>query len=70
MFDSILVTGGCGFIGTNLCQSFKSAGVRVTVLDNLSRAGAVRPGDRAHEIIEGDVRDTVAVGRAMDVRKP
>ena len=66
MFDSILVTGGCGFIGANLCQSLKAAGVRVTVLDNLSRAGAARPGNLAHEIIEGDVRDTITVGRAME----
>lgn len=65
MFDSVLVTGGCGFIGTNLCRSLASAGVRVIVLDNLSRAGAMPPGGPAHEMIEGDVRDAEAVESAM-----
>lgn len=66
MFDSVLVTGGCGFIGANLCRGLKAAGVRVTVLDNMSRAGAVDPSGLAQEIIEGDVRDAGAVGRAME----
>jgi CDP-paratose 2-epimerase len=34
-----LITGGAGFIGTNLADHLASAGERVIVLDNLSRAG-------------------------------
>lgn len=37
----LLTTGGCGFIGTNLAAYFAERGWTVTVLDNLSRKGAV-----------------------------
>lgn len=37
----LLVTGGTGFIGTNLAEYFAQRGWAVTVLDNLSRKGAV-----------------------------
>ncbi len=37
----LLITGGCGFIGTNLAEYFAHRGWKVTVLDNLSRKGAV-----------------------------
>lgn len=36
---SILITGGCGFIGSNLANHFASKGFEVTVADNLSRKG-------------------------------
>jgi CDP-paratose 2-epimerase len=36
---SIVVIGGCGFIGSNLADSLLSDGGAVTILDNLSRAG-------------------------------
>ncbi len=35
----IVVTGGCGFIGCNLADSFLSEGETVVLVDNLSRAG-------------------------------
>jgi CDP-paratose 2-epimerase len=35
----VLITGGCGFIGTNLADRLLSEGQRVLVVDNLSRAG-------------------------------
>ncbi len=37
----LLITGGCGFIGTNFAEYFTQRGWNVTVLDNLSRKGAV-----------------------------
>ena len=33
----ILVTGGCGFVGTNLCLSLKKNGHKIFSIDNLSR---------------------------------
>ena len=33
----ILVTGGCGFVGSNICLSLKKDGHQVSSLDNLSR---------------------------------
>jgi UDP-glucose 4-epimerase len=66
VLESILVTGGSGFIGTNLCRMLTSAGARVTVLDNLSRASAAGFDAADHEIIEGDVRDADTVARAVE----
>jgi CDP-paratose 2-epimerase len=36
---NILITGGAGFIGCNATDYFLQKGIKVTVLDNLSRAG-------------------------------
>ncbi len=36
----ILVTGGCGFVGSNLCLYLKNKGFNVWSLDNLSRKGS------------------------------
>ncbi|WP_396234906.1 NAD-dependent epimerase/dehydratase family protein, partial [Acinetobacter baumannii] len=36
MFKNVLITGGAGFIGSNLALKLVSKGYNVTVLDNLS----------------------------------
>jgi CDP-paratose 2-epimerase len=67
-----LVTGGAGFIGTNLAARLAASGRKVRIFDNLSRAGVERNlawlrdtfGD-AIEIMLGDVRDPAAVVRAV-----
>ena len=60
-----LVTGGAGFIGSNYVSRLIERGEKVTVYDNLSRAGAPRNlkwlnetyGASAFTLVEGDVRD-------------
>ena len=56
-----LVTGGAGFIGSNLCEAILNMGYRVRCLDNLS-TGKRENGDRVldntnYEFIEGDIRN-------------
>ena len=36
----VLVTGGCGFLGSNLASSFLKKGDEVVIIDNLSREGS------------------------------
>lgn len=69
----VLVTGGCGFIGTNLVFDRLRRGDSVRVLDNCSRAGTERNLEalRAHEndgrleIVLGDIRDDALVREAV-----
>jgi UDP-glucose 4-epimerase len=66
--SAVLVTGGAGFIGSNLAQALIREGHRVVVLDNLSSGYRcnVPSLPRQVEFIEGDVRDANVVGRAME----
>lgn len=67
---AVLVTGGAGFIGSNLVDELIVQGFDVTVIDNLSE-GKVRNLERwrGHpriEFVRGDVRDFDLVSRACD----
>ena len=64
---SIVVTGGCGFIGSNFVHHVvrEHPGVKVTVLDKLTYAGnreniAGLPADRV-ELVVGDICDAALV---------
>jgi len=63
-----LVTGGAGFIGSNLVAALAAAGERVRVLDNLSTGFSENldgiPQQTLIERIEGDIRDAEAVAKA------
>jgi len=61
---TILVTGGCGFIGTHLCHELVKTGQSVRVLDDLSTGKAAGIPDEA-ELIVGDVADADTVAEAM-----
>ncbi len=71
------ITGGCGFVGTNLADALLGRGQDVVLLDNLSRVGArenltwlrTRHG-RAWRFIEADVRDADAIVRAVQEARP
>jgi CDP-paratose 2-epimerase len=68
----VLITGGAGFIGTNVADRFLRQGQRVILYDNLSRAGVERNVDwlrRTHgdlvQLEEADIRDAEAIERAV-----
>jgi UDP-glucose 4-epimerase len=59
MTKHVLVTGGAGFIGSNLADAFIERGWRVTIIDNLSGGDRrnVNPAAAFHEM---DIRDAAA----------
>jgi dTDP-glucose 4,6-dehydratase len=62
-----LVTGGAGFIGSNLVEGLLSKGYRVRVLDNLStgkRDNLARVGSRI-DFLKGDLRSDKDVAKAV-----
>lgn len=56
-----LVTGGAGFIGSNLCEAILRMGYRVRCLDNLSTGFQSNVdlflGNKNYEFIQGDIKD-------------
>ncbi len=68
---SVLITGGCGFIGTNLAFDRLERGDAVIVLDNCARAGTERNREallanragRELLVVAGDVRDAELVAQ-------
>jgi len=63
---SILITGGCGFIGTNLVRRLAQSGARIRVLDNLSAGNPADIWPYGPELRVGDVRDGSLVRRALE----
>jgi UDP-glucose-4-epimerase GalE len=61
--DTVLVTGGAGYIGSHTAKALRRAGYRVVIYDNLS-AGH-RQATLGAPLIEGDIRDVDAVRRAL-----
>src|SRR5438552_182142 len=63
MSQSILVTGGAGYVGSHACKALAGAGYRPVVYDNLSRGhrAAVRWGP----LVEGDLHDRARLAAAL-----
>ncbi len=67
-----LITGGAGFIGSNLAHALLSDGHEVTIFDNLSRPGSSHNVDwlrssfgRDFRLVCGDIRDAAALSAAL-----
>lgn len=58
---AILVTGGAGFIGSNLCEYFLNKNYKVTCLDNFSTGHKINIesllNNKNFKLIEGDIRN-------------
>ncbi|HQU90724.1 MAG TPA: SDR family oxidoreductase [Pyrinomonadaceae bacterium] len=64
---NILVTGGAGFIGSNLADALIRRGAKVTIIDNLITGFRENlkeiTGD--FDFVEGDIADAEVIGRAV-----
>ena len=68
-----LVTGGAGFIGSNLVDALVGRGNQVTVIDDLStgrRENLEAALSNGAELVEQDVRDAGAVAAAFERTRP
>jgi UDP-glucose 4-epimerase len=61
----VLVTGGGGFIGSNLVRALVDAGHEVRVLDNFSTGNRANLNDLDVEVIEGELRSYERVHNAV-----
>jgi nucleoside-diphosphate-sugar epimerase len=63
-----VVTGGAGFIGSNLAEELTRQGSRVTVIDNLTTGSRENLSEIGADIefVEADINDTDAVRKALD----
>ena len=68
--SKVLITGGAGFIGSNLCDSFLKAGNTVLCLDNLSTGNKENIShlisDGNFSFFEGDIRDFKTCQKAVE----
>ncbi|GAA4449608.1 GDP-mannose 4,6-dehydratase [Rurimicrobium arvi] len=66
----VLISGGCGFLGSNIAYFIKDAGYEVSVIDNLSRYGSAEnlkwlQSGMSLRFFNGDVRDAETVASVI-----
>src|SRR4051812_45344454 len=61
--QTVLVTGGAGFIGSHLVDGLLEAGARVRVLDDLSTGRRENLSSKV-DLIEGDIRNDIMCAKA------
>lgn len=71
----ILITGGCGFLGSNLAASALEKGAELVVFDNLSRLGSPQNLEWLRQMgmfthVHGDIRNTNDVTRTIREFRP
>ncbi|HCQ14387.1 SDR family oxidoreductase [Flavobacterium sp.] len=70
MSEKILITGGAGFIGSNLCEYFLSKGYFVTCLDNFATGHRKNIeallSNEKFALIEGDIRNIADCKKAVE----
>jgi dTDP-L-rhamnose 4-epimerase len=70
MSQSILITGGAGFVGSHLADALLAGGHAVRILDNLTRQvhGEELPSylSPEAELVQADIRDAAAVRRVLE----
>lgn len=65
MGDNILITGGAGFIGSQMADQLLSLGKKVTIIDNLS-TGVAKNVPKGAKFVRGDVANAGDVKRAFN----
>lgn len=66
--STVLVTGGAGFIGSNLAEELIRQGAKVRIIDNLVTGFRENLDeiDGDFDFIEGDINDDLSLSRALD----
>ena len=64
----VLITGGAGFIGSNLADGLIKQGARVSIIDDLSTGSRENLAeiDGDFDFVEGDINDDAAVKKAIE----
>jgi dTDP-glucose 4,6-dehydratase len=76
MRDTILVTGGAGFIGSNfILQRIEQGSARIINLDRLTYAGNLHNlssirGHQGYEFVHGDIADRALVRQLLEKQQP
>ena len=66
--NSVLVTGGAGYIGSHMVQALRRAGYRTVIYDDLSEGHSLAVKDE--ELIEGSLTDRGALRAALRRHRP